>query len=117
MVIEMDYIAENDYRYATNLLIRANEQYWYPNSGITKDEGWIYVLHDVHVRFSLCILEDLVAKGLQERERLPIAGIISGRKDYLMEMVDQIDKSFDIEQSFVPASQHVPAPDTRREPM
>lgn len=97
----MDHIAETNYRKSADLMIQVNEQYW--PIDLEVEDDWIYVLHDVHTRFSICTLEDIVAKGLQGKERLSVAGIISGRADFLMELVDQIDRSFGIEQRFHPS--------------
>lgn len=99
----MNYIAERDYRNSADIMIRANEQYWRMDPETANGDGWIYVLHDVHIRFSLCALESIVAKGIQEKEHLPLVSIISGRADYLMELVDQIDRSFGIDQRFHPS--------------
>ena len=99
----MDYTAENIYRSSADLIIKTNEQYWGVDQEDSSKNEWIYVLHDVHTRFSLCVLENIVAKGLQEKERLPLAAIISGRADYLMKLVDKIDGSFGIQQRFHPS--------------
>lgn len=85
-------------------LIETNKKYW-GNDGteIVEGEKWIYVLHTVHMSLSKCMAESIAAKALQRREKLPVASIISGRSDDLIDVVDQIDASFGIEQRFCPS--------------
>lgn len=87
-------ICENEDR-----LIAANRIYWdkYPNVTMSDRNGWIYVLHTLTTAVLPCVHENIVAKGLQERENLPIVSVISGKANNFL---DQLDESFGIEHRF-----------------
>lgn len=78
-------------------LIQANQAYWRNGISIANGEKWIYVLHTLTTAKLPCILENIVAKGLQEKEQLPIVSVVSGKKN---EFLDRLDESFGIEQRF-----------------
>ena len=95
---------KNDFRSGVECLVEMNRKYWgNNNTEFIEGEKWIYVLHTVHMWFSLCITECIVAKALQNREKLPVASIISGRAGDMMDLVDRVDESFGIEQRFCPS--------------
>jgi len=93
----MSSATANDFQIGAECLIKANKEYWRNESNITNGEDWIYVLHTLHHQFTVCLLENITAKGVQQKERLPIASIISGSADELMTLVDRMDESFGIE--------------------
>lgn len=100
----MDNKTKNDFQVGVKCLVEMNKKYWGSDSTeIVKDEKWIYVLHINHTNFSWCLEENIVAKALQNREKLPIASIFSGRADDLMDLVDQVDASFGIAQRLCPS--------------
>lgn len=100
----MHSTTKHDYQTGVQCLIEINRKYGWGNSiEIGDGEKWVYVLHTVHTQFSLCMIENIVAKALQDRTKLPIASIISGRADDLMDLVDQVDASFGIEQRLYPS--------------
>jgi len=93
----------NDFQIGVDCLIDANKKYWGNRQETTSGKGWIYVLHTLHHDFATYVRENIVAKGVQERDRLPIVSVISGRADELMDLMDQVDESFGIEQRFHPS--------------
>ncbi|MCI9633156.1 MAG: hypothetical protein HFH18_07940 [Ruminococcus sp.] len=96
----MNNEAKNDFQIGVECFVEANRKYWEKTKEPASGDGWIYVLHTLHHEFTPSVLEDIVAKGVQEKEHLPIASVISGRADDLMELMDQVDASFGIEQRF-----------------
>lgn len=95
---------KNDFQVGVECLVEMNRKCWRnDNTEIGDGEKWIYVLHALHMRFSVSIVEDIVAKALQNREKLPIASIISGRANDLMDLTSQVDASFGIKQRFCPS--------------
>lgn len=78
-------------------LIEVNKQYWQNSPNITEDSYWIYVLHTLTTAVLPCVYEDIVAKGLQEKEKMPIVSVVSGKAN---EFLDKLDESFGIEQRF-----------------
>lgn len=78
-------------------LIEANTNYWQGSPNITEGSDWIYVLHTLTTAVLPCVHEDIVAKGLQEREKLPIVSVVSGKAN---EFLDNLDRSFGIERRF-----------------
>jgi len=78
-------------------LIEVNKQYWQNSPNITEGSNWIYVLHTLTTAVLPCVYEDIVAKGLQEKEKMPIVSVVSGKAN---EFLDKLDKSFGIEQRY-----------------
>ena len=97
-------IGKNDFQIGVERFVEMNRRYWGNGSEeITEGEKWIYVLHTNHLKFSWCMTENIVAKALQNGEKLPIASIISGRANDLMNLIDQVDESFGIQQRYCPS--------------
>lgn len=98
--VKMSSVIKNDFQLGVEHLVEANREYWKNKSNPVDGDSWIYVLHTLHHQFTVGVLENLVAKGIQAREQLPIASIISGSSDDLMRYMEQIDASYGIEQCF-----------------
>lgn len=86
-----------DLQMSQSHLIEANKNYWQSSPSITEGSSWIYVLHTLTTAVLPCVHEDIVAKGLQEKEKLPIVSVVSGKTN---EFLDKLDESFGIEQRF-----------------
>ena len=99
----MNNEAKNDFQIGVECFVEANTKYWEKTKVPVSEDGWIYVLHTLHSEFTLSIVEDIVAKGMQEKCHLPIVSIISGRADEMMGLMDQVDASFGIEHRFHPS--------------
>lgn len=99
----MNNEAKNDFQIGVECFVEANRKYWEKTKVPVSEDGWIYVLHTLHSEFTLSIVEDIVAKGMQEKCHLPIVSIISGRADEMMGLMDQVDASFGIEHRFHPS--------------
>lgn len=84
-------------------LVEVNSKHWADSLNCKYDGGWIYVLHTTHHSFSTTVCEDVIAKGLQKREHLPIASVISGRKGELMDLTSRVDASFGAEYRVQPS--------------
>lgn len=80
--------------------LEVNAEYWKREPSILDGDRWIYVLHTLHQQFITTTLEAVIAKGLQAKERLPVASITSGRAGELMKLTDRLDGSFGIEQRY-----------------
>jgi len=78
-------------------LIAANKAYWKGSSPATEGARWIYVLHTLTTAVLPCVLENIAAKGLQEREHLPIISVVSGKAS---KFLDSLDEAFDFDQHF-----------------
>lgn len=78
-------------------LIEENGRYWKDDPNIEEGKDWIYVFH-MRQPFELCVCEDVVAKGLQKRENLPIASITERT---FIKRFDQLDASFGIKERCV----------------
>jgi len=59
-------------------LIVKNKEYWDRFFNVTDGKQWIYVLHEAEDLFVNAVHKDIVAKALQERDKLPIASIMYG---------------------------------------
>lgn len=95
----MGSIIKNNFQLGVECLVNANKKFWGDAPHTTDNKGWIFVLHSLHHDFLISVQEDIIAKGLQEKTRLPIASIISGRADELMDLMGQVDESFGIKYS------------------
>lgn len=78
-------------------LIEKNRNYWRKSSNITNGKRWIYVFHGIPCEWEFSIHEDIVAKGLQEKLKLPIAAISykENRKS-----INELDSSFGVKHRF-----------------
>ena len=92
----MDEQERNGYQAEKKALIEANRAYWSGTDEVSAREEWIYVYHCLPHEFGYSVHEDIVAKGLQEKERLPVAVITDGHGD---ELLDELDASFGFEES------------------
>ncbi len=99
----MDCNVKSDLQIGVECFVNANKKYWANDLGTTGEDGWIYVLHTLHSEFTVSLVEDIVAKGIQAKEHLPIVSVISGRADEMMGLMDVVDASFGIEQRFHPS--------------
>jgi len=75
-------------------LIEENRKYWANKRNITQGDKWIYVYHGMSgYHFDWAVHEDIVAKGLQEKTRLPVISVIDG---FGRALPDGLDGSFGI---------------------
>lgn len=77
-------------------LIVENERYWKNDPAAARDDRWIYVFH-MRGPFEYSLFEDIVAKGLQDRDNMPIASITDGD---LIKSFDELDASFGIKERY-----------------
>lgn len=99
----MNHEMRDRLRLGVEHLVEVNSKHWADSLNCKYDGGWIYVLHTTHHSFSTTVCEDVIAKGLQKREHLPIASIISGRKGELMDLTSRVDASFGAEYRVQPS--------------
>lgn len=71
-------------------LIEENKKYWENKTNVTDGSRWIYVFHSVGETFEVCVREDILAKGLQEKTKLPIVAVSCENK---MKANDELDRS------------------------
>lgn len=76
-------------------LIDANRAYWADTSNAACGEEWIYTYHTVQGLFEFAVHEGVVAKGLQAKEKLPLAAI--SYEDGSCKLWDELDDSFGIQ--------------------
>ena len=77
----MTILHESEYiRPCEKHVIEANKEYWKNSFDINEGTDWIYVFHSVAEEFETVFREDLFAKGLQEREGLPIVSVFCVNK-------------------------------------
>lgn len=72
-------------------LIEANQKYWAGTPAVLDGRQWIYVLHGIPYELEFTVTEDLIAKGLQTRLKLPVISVSCKVK---RETTDQLDSSF-----------------------
>lgn len=77
-------------------LITENAKYWKDDPEIQENDRWIYVFH-MRGPFEYSLFEDIVAKGFQSREAMPIASITDGE---LIGSFDELDASFGIKERY-----------------
>lgn len=75
-------------------LYEANRKYWDAVPNTMDGEKWIYVYHSLPIEFDMCLLEDLAAKGLQNKVSLPIISVTYGKSP----TIDEMDASFGIQE-------------------
>lgn len=90
---------KNNFQLGVECLVNANKKFWGDEVKPINNEGWIFVLHSLHHDFLISVQEDIIAKGVQDKTGFPIASIISGRADELMDLMGQVDESFGIKYS------------------
>lgn len=77
-------------------MIEENRAYWEDGPKVAREDKWIYVFHmRGPLEYALC--EDVVAKGLQKKEKMPIASIIDGEP---IKRFEALDESFGIRERF-----------------
>lgn len=91
---------EIDFQIGVDCFAKANKKFFEDETETKEGEGWIYVLHTLHKQIMPSVLEDIVAKGIQRQTSLPIASIVSGKKDELAELTQEIDISFGVDQMY-----------------
>lgn len=74
--------------------IEANKRYWKNSTPNDLSSNWIYTFHTYTLSREMSVLENIVAKGIQSKEHLPIIAI--SFTDY-GKATDAIDHSFEIE--------------------
>ena len=75
-------------------LIEENRQYWRNSTPENLENKYIYTFHTYSREWELNILENLVAKGIQEKEKLPIIAITY---ENYQKATDEMDQSFEIQ--------------------
>lgn len=81
---------EDTYTELKEDLLKENRKYWSKSLNITQGEQWIYVYHGMSsFEFDWAVRENIVAKGLQKKTRLPIVSIIDGFGRALPEGFDE----------------------------
>lgn len=88
MEIQNKYICSYEKR-----LIEENKKYWRNSTPKNLKSKCIYAFHTYSNEWELNILENLVAKGLQEKERRPVIAITY--RNY-RKAIDEMDRSFEI---------------------
>jgi hypothetical protein len=96
----MSSTTKNDFQIGVECFVEANKKCWKKTEEPASGDGWIYVLHTLHSEFTLSVLEDIVAKGIQRQTSLPIVSIVSGKKDELARLTQEMDISFGIDQRY-----------------
>ena len=76
-------------------MIEANQKYWADTPAVLDGRQWIYVLHGIPYELEFTVTEDLIAKGLQSRLKLPVVSVTYKVK---RETTDQLDSSFGFEE-------------------
>lgn len=99
----MGKVVKNDFHFGVECFAEANKKYWAEDSNPANGDGWIYVLHTLHSEFTLSVLEDIVAKGVQGKKHLPMISVISGRADEMVRLMAQVDASFGIQKTLHPS--------------
>lgn len=79
-------------------MIEANKKYWAKFQNVRDGEQWIYVFRPLDEYFSFATYENIIAKGLQSKKNLPIAGITYGSA--CSAVFEELDNSFGIETHF-----------------
>lgn len=74
-------------------LFEKNRTYWDAVPNIKDGKKWIYAYHALPLEFDMALLEDVAAKGLQNKESLPIASVSYGS----CPSCDGLDSSFGID--------------------
>lgn len=76
-------------------MFEKNKKYWDKRKSSNRmNEGWICVYHSLAYHLELSMLEDLIAKGIQKKEKLPIVAFSYGDGN---EAFTEGDLSFGIE--------------------
>lgn len=77
-------------------MIDANKAYWQGRKKITSKEKWIYCFHTQAKELEQAILEEIVAKRIQETDNLPVAAVSYG--ECSCKLFDEMDTSFGFEE-------------------
>lgn len=88
MVIVDKYISSYEKK-----LIEKNKRCWENKKSVSSGKEWIYVYHNLPYGLDFSMHEDIFAKGMQEKEGLPIVAVTYEQK---RRVLDELDESFGI---------------------
>lgn len=92
----MDAQMENELQAGKKALIAENRRYWKDHQREEPcTDQWLYIYHGLSLNFEYAVHEDIIALGVQEKERLPIAVVTYGHGD---ELLDDLDASFGLKE-------------------
>ena len=92
----MDAQVEHAIQAGKRTLIAENGNYWKNHQcEVSHPDRWLYIYHGLSSNFEYAVHEDIIALGVQEKERLPIAVVTYGHGD---EQLDDLDASFGLKE-------------------